>query len=39
MAYFKIGDTDYSAFVNSLKITNSHNYNSQTNAAGGRYRS
>lgn len=34
MAYFKIGDTDYSAFVNSLKITNSHNYNSQTNAAG-----
>lgn len=34
MAYFKIGDTDYSAFVNSLKVTNTHNYNSQTNAAG-----
>lgn len=34
MAYFKIGDKDYSAFVNSLKVTNTHNYNAQTNAAG-----
>lgn len=34
MAYFKIGDKDYSPFVNSLKVTNTHNYNSQTNAAG-----
>lgn len=34
MAYFKIGDKDYSAFVNSLKVTNSHNYTAQTNAAG-----
>ena len=34
MAYFKIGDTDYSAFVNSLKVSNTHTYNSQTNAAG-----
>lgn len=34
MAYFKIGNTDFSPFVNSLKVTNAHTYNSQTNAAG-----
>lgn len=34
MTYFKIGDTDLSSYVNSLKITRTHTYNSQTNAAG-----
>ena len=34
MAYFKIGDTDYSMYVNELKVDKKHDYNSQTNAAG-----
>lgn len=34
MTYFKIGNTDFSAFVNELKINKEHNYNAQTNAAG-----
>ena len=34
MAYFKIGDTDFSHLVRSLNITKAHNYNAQTNAAG-----
>lgn len=34
MAYFMIGDTDYSMYCNSLKIKKSVNYNAQTNAAG-----
>lgn len=34
MAYFKIGDTDFSNLVGGLKITKSQKYNSQTNAAG-----
>ena len=34
MAYFKIGKTDFSNIVNELKIDNTSNYNSQTNAAG-----
>lgn len=34
MAYFKIGDTDYSNYVSDLKITKKVNYSSQTNAAG-----
>lgn len=34
MAYFMIGDTDYSMYVNELKIDKAANYNSQTNAAG-----
>lgn len=34
MAYFKIGDTDYSKYVNGLKITKNTTYNAQTNAAG-----
>ena len=34
MAYFKIGDTDLSSYVSSLKVTRTHAYNSQTNAAG-----
>lgn len=34
MAYFKIGEHDYSGIVNSLKINKSANYNAQTNAAG-----
>lgn len=34
MAYFKIGDTDYSMYANGLKVNKSHKYNSQTNAAG-----
>lgn len=35
MAYFKIGDEDFSMYVNSLKVKRSANYNTQTNAAGG----
>jgi hypothetical protein len=34
LAYFKIGDTDFSSYVNELIITKTANYNSQTNAAG-----
>ena len=34
MAYFKIGDYDLSSIVNQLKVINTVNYNSQTNAAG-----
>lgn len=34
MAYFKIGETDFSHCVSSLKISRSNNYNAQTNAAG-----
>lgn len=34
MAYFKIGNTDYSMYVNELKVDKEANYNAQTNAAG-----
>lgn len=34
MAYFKIGDTDFSHLVRILNVTKEHNYNAQTNAAG-----
>lgn len=34
MAYFKIGDTDFSALVGGLKVAKTQKYNSQTNAAG-----
>ena len=34
MAYFKIGTTDFSAYVNALTIGRKNNYNSQTNANG-----
>lgn len=34
MAYFKINNQDFSSWVNELKVTTSHNYNAQTNAAG-----
>ena len=34
MAYFKIFDNDYSAYVNELKVTTNNNYNAQMNAAG-----
>ena len=34
MAYFKIGDIDFSMYVNQLKVSKESNYNSQTNAAG-----
>ena len=34
MAYFKIGNKDYSMYVNELKITKDTNYTAQTNAAG-----
>ena len=34
MAYFKIGEQDFSHCVSSLKVTRSNNYNAQTNAAG-----
>lgn len=34
MAYFKIGNTDFSHLVRSMNITKEHNYNAQTNAAG-----
>lgn len=33
-AYFKIGNNDYSSYVNSLKVSKSAVYNAQTNAAG-----
>lgn len=34
MTYFKIGNTDFSDYVSSLRVTSAANYNSQTNAAG-----
>ncbi len=34
MTYFKIGDKDYSMYVNALNISTDTNYNAQTNAAG-----
>lgn len=34
MAYFKIGNTDFSNVVSGLKVTKTQKYNSQTNAAG-----
>lgn len=34
MAYFKIGNNDYSAIVNKLNINREVNYTSQTNASG-----
>lgn len=34
MAYFKIGNEDFSQYVKSLKINRANNYNAQTNAAG-----
>lgn len=34
MSYFKIGENDYSMYVNSLEIEETTNYNAQTNAAG-----
>lgn len=34
MAYFKIGENDYSAYVNALKIKSATTYRAQTNAAG-----
>lgn len=34
MAYFMIGSTDYSPYVNQLNVTKAANYVSQTNAAG-----
>ena len=34
MAYFKIGNVDFSHLVRSLNVAKSHNYNAQTNAAG-----
>lgn len=34
MAYFKIGDVDYSSCVNELKVNRNNNYTAQTNAAG-----
>lgn len=34
MAYFKIGNNDYSNCVNKLAITRTANYSAQTNASG-----
>lgn len=34
LAYFKIGENDYSAYCNQLSIKSAVNYNAQTNAAG-----
>lgn len=34
LAYFKIGDTDFSMYVNELNVTKTANYNAQTNANG-----
>lgn len=34
MAYFKIGDTDFSSYVSGLQVTNKAKYNSQENANG-----
>lgn len=32
--YFKINNTDFSMYVNELKVNNNVNYNAQINAAG-----
>lgn len=34
MAYLKLNGIDFSPYVNDLKVTNSHRYSAQTNAAG-----
>jgi hypothetical protein len=34
MTYFKINNTDFSMYVNELKVSKEANYNAQTNAAG-----
>lgn len=34
IAYFKIGNKDYSNIVNELKVKKQNNFNAQTNAAG-----
>ena len=34
MTYFKIGENDYSAYVNELKVNGTTTYRAQTNAAG-----
>ena len=34
MAYFKIGQNDYSMYVNALKVTTKNVYTSKTSAAG-----
>jgi hypothetical protein len=34
MAYFKIGENDYSAYCNALKVNSKVAYSAQTNAAG-----
>ena len=34
MSYFKIGNTDFSKYVNQLKVSSAANYSAQTNAAG-----
>lgn len=34
MAYLKLNGIDFSAYVNDLKVTNNHQFNAQTNAAG-----
>ena len=34
LAYFKIGENDYSAYVSGLKVNENIHYNAQTNAAG-----
>lgn len=34
MAYFKIGDIDFSGMCNKLEVATTTNYNAQTNAAG-----
>lgn len=34
MSYFKIGDKDYSMYVNKLNVNKEATYNAQTNAAG-----
>lgn len=34
MAYFKIGNNDYSKYVNKLVVNKTAHYNAQTNAAG-----
>lgn len=34
MAYFKIGDIDFSPYVSGLKVKSNANYTAQTNAAG-----
>lgn len=34
MAYFMIGDVDFSPYVSALRVSKAANYNAQTNAAG-----